>query len=84
MRSVETISFNDAGDLRNGDGGINKPDQRNVSEVRDEQEEKYLFDDAQHGILFGDRNVLKIIFVAKGDCFFVDPSKHKSGECNSA
>jgi len=84
MCSVETISLNYTGDLRNGDGRINKPDEHNVCEMGDEQEEKYFFDDAQHVILFGDGNVLKIIFVAKGDCFFVDPSKCKSGECNSA
>ncbi len=84
MRSLETISLNDTGDLRDGDGWINKSDQYNVGQMRDEQEEKYLFDDAQHGKLFDDRNVLKIIFVPQGYSFFVDSSKCKSGHCNSA
>ena len=83
MSSFETIPFNDAGDLRDGDGRINKSYQQNVGKMRDEQEEKYLFDDAQHGILFGYWNVLKIIFVAQGYCLFVDTAKCKSCQCNS-
>ncbi len=84
MCSFETIPFNDAGDLRDGDGRVNKYCQHNIGEMGDEQEEKYLFDDAQHGKLFDDRNVLKIIFVPQGYSFFVDSSKCKSGHCNSA
>ena len=42
MRSFETISFNDAGNLCNSDGRINKSDQQNVGQMRDEQEEKFL------------------------------------------
>lgn len=82
MSSFETIAFNDAGDLCNGNRRINKSYQDNVCEMRDEQEDEYLFEDAQHGKLFGDRNVLKIVFVPKSYGSLVDPVQHHSCQCN--
>ena len=52
--------------------------------MRDEQEDEYLFEDAQHGILFGDRNVLKIIFVAQSYGSLVDLVQHQPCQRNPA
>ena len=84
MLPVESIPFNDARDLCNGDGRINKSNQYDICKMRKENDEEYLFEDAQHGILFGDRNVLKIILVPQSYSSLVDLVQHQSCQCNAA